>query len=299
MTHQFDSPGEAAEAYARWVARTGYSDATQALYAAKVARFAEFLAGDSTGEYAEALADPFVRDYAVRDFRRDLLTAQKAAVSTVETYMASIRSFYEWMGLGKPNVSRMPTRKPDPKALDDDQLRRVLRAAERRGARDFALAMTLYQTAIRVSECVALNTDDLFLSDRMGQLEVRYGKGGQPDTKPIPADARAALRAWLAVRRSQGAPEVGPLWIARGGGRLSKRRVQSLMDDLAKAAGGDVELSPHVMRHTFARQFLANGGDVGELQQFLGHKNLASTQVYTRAKATVLAESAERVRIDL
>lgn len=60
-----------------------------------------------------------------------------------------------------------------------------------------------------------------------------------------------------------------------------------------------VDLSPHVLRHTFARRFLDGGGDVAALQEVLGHNSLASTQVYTRPPADRLADLAENVTIDL
>jgi integrase/recombinase XerC len=240
-----------------------------------------------------------VRDYAVRDFRRHLMVDQKAATATVESYVSAIGTLYEYLGLGRPNVRRAPKEQSSPKSLSDDELRAVLRAAERRGARDFAIAMTIFSCGPRVESVHKLNTDDLFLSDRMGRLEVRYGKGGEATTHPVPADARDALRRWLAVRREQGAPELGPLFTARGGGRLSVRRMQSLMGDLARESGKDVRLTPHVLRHTFARKFLESGGDVGQLQRLLGHKHLSSTQVYTNVRTDQLDAAVEGVRIDL
>jgi len=299
MPQVFDTPQEAGQAFRRWIRRTGFSNATQAMYASKVEKFLEFVAADTAGEYDGALSDEFVRDYAVRDFRRELMTSQKAAVSTVEGYLAAIGAFYDWMGLGKPRVKRQPAPKRDPKALDEDQLRKVMRVAERRGVRDHALTSLLFQTAVRVSEASALDVDDVWAGERGGTLEVRHGKGGESRQSPIPADTRDLIRRWLVVRRQLGAPEMGPLFIARGGGRLSVRRIQSLMTTMGQDAGLPFPLSPHVLRHTYARFFLDRGGDVGALQGVLGHKNLSSTQVYTGASANAIAEAAERVRIDL
>lgn len=297
MPQTFSTPSEANAAFARWIARTGLSDATQAIYATKVRIFLEFVAAAPAGEYDGALSDEFVRDYAVRDFRRDLMVAQKRSVSTVEGYMAAIGSFYDWIGLGKPRVKRSPSPKRQPKALSVDEMRKAMRAAERRGVRDHAITSTLFQTALRVSEVVALDTDDVWVGERGGRMDVRHGKGGEARQVPIPADTRDLLRQWIAVRRELGHPEIGPLFTSRTGGRISVRRVQSLMDDIGGAAG--VKITPHVLRHTYARFFLDQGGDVGALQGVLGHRNLSSTQVYTGASANVVAEAAERVRIDL
>lgn len=291
------TPQEASEAFSRFIARSGFAPATGALYSAKVSVFLDWVAA-RWEEYDGCLTDEHLRDYAVRDFRRHLMTERKLAVNTVESYLSAISTFYDvHLGIGKPKVPRLGKTEPTTKALTEDQLRKALRAAERRGSRDYAIARTLFGTGIRVSELVALDTDDVFVTERMGQIEVRHGKGGKARTVYPAADERAALRAWLATRAAEGTPELGPLFTSRRGGRISVRRVQSLLTTLGTAA--DARLTPHVMRHTYARFFLAAGGDVGELQQNLGHKNLASTQVYTSAGTTVRAESAERVRIDL
>lgn len=291
---------EAGPAYARWLARTGHADSTKSLYADRTQRFLAWVAEQEAiqpGEYDGVLVDQHVRDYAVRDYRRQLLTVDKAAIATIEVALSAIGSFYDWLGLGKPNVKRTRPPKTAPKSLEGDQLRRVMRAAERRGARDNAIAAVLFLSAVRVSECAALDVDDVFVSDRSGLLEVRHGKGGQPRQAPLPADARAALRPWLALRAERAERHAGPLFLARDGSRLSVRRIKSLTADIGADAG--VDLSPHVLRHTFARRFLDSGGDLPALQEILGHNSLASTQVYTRPPAGRVAELAENVTIDL
>lgn len=298
MTTRFESPSDAAAAFATWARRTGWADATQDLYIAKVAAFLAFVT-DGGAEYAEALEDEHVRDYAVRDFRRMLMVERKLSQSGVEGYMSAIAAFYgDYLNLGRPRLKRSAPKKLRPKHLERDELRKVMRAFERRGPRDFAIASLLFQTAVRVGECASLDTDDVWVGERAGRLDVRHGKGAESRQVPVPADARDALRTWLAVRKAMGAPEVGALWISRrGGGRLSKRRLQSICADVSAETG--VDLTAHVFRHTFSRYFLDEGGDVGTLQGILGHRNLSSTQVYTGTSHDASAVMSERVRIDL
>lgn len=289
------TPAEAGERFEQWIRKTGFADSTREVYVGKVRAFIEWL-GAGWDEYDGALTDEHVRDYAVRDFRQRLMKTDKAKVATVEGYLSAIGVFYDYLGLGKPKVKRMKRPRTAPKSLDEDALRKVMRAAERRGIRDFAIVSMIFQTGARVSEIAAADVDDVFIADRMGQFEIRHGKGGLARTVALPADTRAALRPWLAERRDRVGP-LGPLWLSRTNTRLSVRRIQSMMDDVGAAAG--VEITPHVLRHTFARFWLETGGDLGTLQDALGHGSLASTQVYTRATSAVLAEQAERVRIDL
>lgn len=288
-------PSEAGDQYARWIARGGLADTTKKLYPARVRAFLAWLA-ERVEQYPAALTDTHERDWAVRDYRRWLLEDQKRAPSSVEQAMSAVSSLYEYLGLGKPRVKRQAPPRSAPKGLSADERRRVMREAERRGVRDFALMSTLFLCAVRVSEAAALDTDDAFLSDRSGLLHVRYGKGGESRQVPIPADARAALRPWLAQRRERYG-DLGPLFMSREGGRLSVRQIQTIASRVGAAA--NVALTPHVLRHTFAQAFLAAGGDLGSLQEVLGHRNLSSTQVYTRPNREHLAELTERVRLDL
>lgn len=297
MTTTTMTPREAGQAYGAWIARTRFADTTKAVYLAKVQTFLRWVE-DGGAEYAEAMVDEHVRDYAVRDYRRMLLTEKKLAVATIELHLSAIGSLYDHLGLGAPRVPRQSPKRGAPKGLAEDDLRKVLRGAERRGPRDYALASTLFLTAVRVSECAALDVDDVFVSERMGTLQVRHGKGGKSRDLDIPAPARAALRAWMAVRRDLAAEQVGaPLWIARGGTRLSVRRIQSVMADIGADVG--VDLSPHVLRHTFGRRWVENGGSLVELQDVLGHANLNTTAGYTRSGGNYAADMGEKVAIDL
>jgi integrase/recombinase XerC len=215
----------------------------------------------------------------------------------VEVALSALGSFYDYLGLGKPNVMRQNPSRDDVRSLEPADLKKVLRAAERRGVRDFALSMLLIGTGIRVAEAAALDTDDLFISDRMGEAQIRHGKGGASRTVQVGPDVRAALRPWLARRRELTPEPLGPLFLSRVGGRLSARRMQSMMEAVGEAAG--VEVTPHTLRHTFARRYLDAGGDLAGLQQALGHKNLSSTQVYTRPSVSHQREFIESMRIDL
>lgn len=294
MPQTFEDPSEAAAAFRTWVGRTAFADGTGKQYGDRATRFLEWITEDPE-EYHDALTATNGRDYAVRRYREYLMKEKGHAVSTVEGYITAVGTFYDWLGLGRPQVKRANPARPEPKSLDDKQLNRVMGAAERRGKRDHAICTTLFYTAVRVSELADLDTTDLFVSDRKGAIEVRYGKGGIARQVSLVAEARQVLRGYLEFRRAEGHPEIGPLFYSRFGKRISTRRVQSMVADLAEETG--TELTPHVFRHTFSRKFLELGGDVGELQDILGHKSLATTGVYTQPTQSQLAASMERMQI--
>lgn len=290
------TPEDAGDLYARWVWRTGLGDATKAVYEQRVRAFLTWIIEQGV-KYGDALKDEHVRDYASRDYRRKLLTVDKRAPSTVAQHMAALGSFFEWAELGKPRGVSVEVPPSEKKGLTEDELRSVLRACQRRGPRDFAIAQVLFQSGVRVDECVHLDTDDLHMTERTGQLAVRYGKGGKPRTMPLSAQARDALRDWLEVRKTMKGADTPPLFLSSRGDRLAVRSVQDAMSKAGQAAG--VKVTPHALRHTFGRRSVESGTDLEALRQLMGHKSIQTTAGYTRPRWENLEEAVERVGIDL
>lgn len=291
------TPTEAASAYAGWLAKTRYSIGTAAGYVAKVNAFTRWVS-DRAPEYDDCLTDEHVRDYAARDFRRELVTVRKYQPATVEAYLSAIGSFYGWLGMDKPRVTRDRVEHDRPRAIPEDAMRRVLRTAERRGNRDNALVNLLFLAAIRVSECHHLDVDDVFLGERKGYVQVRHGKGGKTRTVDLSPKARDAIRPYWNERRQEAGPAIGaPLFLSRHGKRLSIRQMQTLIGKMGDESG--VGLSPHVLRHTFGVRWVESGNPVTGLQKVLGHANIQTTAGYARSSREALAEMSERVEIDL
>lgn len=295
------TPDDARRRYLHWLARSGYAPSTKAAYADRVNNFLDWLEQQPGEQYKEALEDEHVRNYAVRDYRRTMMVDRAYKLATVELHLSAIGSLYKFLGLGQPDVPRQTPVHDKVKALTEDQLRAVLRAAERRGVRDFALMMLLYATALRLAEVTALNVDDVFISERKGEVTVRYGKGGKTRRIEVPPRARAALAPLLAERHRGGGDLVGaPLFLSRqgDGSRLSRRRIQSLVAEIGREAGVE-GLTPHMLRHTHGRMFIERGGDIVALQKVLGHANVQTTATYARPSHEYMQQMAERIEIDL
>lgn len=166
-------------------------------------------------------------------------------------------------------------------SLTASEMRSLLAAVDDRSSdavRDRALLLML-DTGIRLGELVALSIADVDLTD--GRCRV-MGKGSKERVVPLGGRARRAIRTSLLARGSPTADE--PLFVGRRGDRLTRRAVQQLIRRLALSAGLVQRCSPHVLRHSFARAFLANGGDVFSLQRILGHSpsSLQVTRRYIR-----------------
>ena len=180
-----------------------------------------------------------------------------------------------------------------PKALPVDQVLALLAAAgddTPRGVRDRALLELLYGTGARISEAVALDVDDVDLSEGVVLLR---GKGGKQRLVPLGAYGREAVEAYL-VRGRPGLAAAGhggpALFLNHRGGRLSRQTAWATLRAAASRAGVAVAVSPHTLRHSFATHLLDGGADVRVVQELLGHASVTTTQIYTMVTVERLRE---------
>jgi site-specific recombinase XerD len=151
--------------------------------------------------------------------------------------------------------------------------------------RDDAVLELLYGCGLRVSELCGLDVADV--STGRGAVRV-LGKGGRQREVPIGRPAAEAVAGWLERGRPElvaGGSDVGALFLNRAGGRLGRRDVTRLLDRRSPHP-----THPHAMRHTYATHLLDGGADLRVVQELLGHRDLATTQVYTHV-------SKERLRV--
>ena len=276
---EVDELPELAERYEVWLERQPLSERTRREYARQVAGFVEWLAADRPGAVM-TLADLFARDYAVRDFKRHLKLERRWSPASVNFALAAVDHFFRFVGLGAADVSRGRLPQAAPRALDSDELLAFVRAAERAGARDRAIGLLLVYAGLRLSELVALELDDARVSGRKAVVVVRSGKRDVYREVPLNAPARKALDEWLKKRPAPAARIGGePLFVSRAGGRLSARSVDEVVRKLGRAAG--LELSAHVLRHTWVTSLVRAGNDVVLVADMAGHRKLETTRRYS------------------
>jgi integrase/recombinase XerC len=146
----------------------------------------------------------------------------------------------------------------------------------------------LLYTGARVEECARLDTEDLAITSRTGQLRL-HGKGDQVRTVPLPARARQRLTAWLDKRSTN----PGPLWLGQRG-----RLTISGITQVVLAAGADAgipNLRPHRLRHSYATRLRQGGADVAQVQALLGHASLDTSARYFRAGPAETAAVVEAI----
>jgi integrase/recombinase XerD len=242
------------------------------------------------------------------------LGARGLAPATAARRRAALRQFYRFV-LGERWRADDPSRRIDaprrgrplPKVLTREEIERLIAAAGARdsegggaaGVRLACLIELIYASGLRVSEATSLTL--AAVARDPAYLMVR-GKGGKERLAPLNSAARAAIRAWLEVRRTvpaKGVPksvrESPWLFPSRGkAGRLTPRRFGQLLDEAARAAGIDpAKVSPHVLRHAFATHLLEGGADLRVVQTLLGHADIATTQIYTHVAEGRLREVVE------
>ena len=144
--------------------------------------------------------------------------------------------------------------------------------------RDASLVIFLLNTGLRVNEACQVKLDDIQLSERKGSLLVRKGKGSKERRIPLNLHARRALQEWLAVRPESSSNH---LWTAveRNSGSLSERSIQRVLTRYKKLAGLEC-FSPHICRHTFAKNLIDQGVSLEKVAKLLGHANLNTTRIY-------------------
>ena len=151
--------------------------------------------------------------------------------------------------------------------------------------RDRAILELLYSSGLRRSELVGLNVGDL---DTLAGTVRVFGKGARERLSPVGRRALERIRAYL--QRRPGASAGEPLFVNNRLGRLSDAGVAFILTRWVRRSSLLKSVTPHVLRHSFATHLLNRGCDLRSVQELLGHKRLATTQIYTHMSLDRLKE---------
>ncbi|NCC51977.1 MAG: tyrosine recombinase XerC [Spartobacteria bacterium] len=248
------------------------------------------------------------------------LRKEGRSASTTGRKLSSLRSFYKFLvreeiitnnpfsGLALPRKDHYL-----PNVLSITQINRLLEAPaqfaaanppepEKRAwhayatARDTTILEMLYSTGMRLSELANLPEKEVDILS--GVVKVR-GKGKKERLCPLGGPASRAFRAlldkrdlfWMALGRAGKPPSA---FLNKNGGRLTPRSIERMFKKYAPLAGLNPNITPHVMRHSFATHMLDNGADLRSVQELLGHASLSTTQIYTHITVERLKEVYEQ-----
>ncbi len=221
---------------------------------------------------------------------------------TQNYYIIALRSFLRFLikndhkTLEPSKIDLPKTESRSLKFLERDQIERLIMATDtskEEGLRDRAILELLFSSGLRVSELVGLNHAQINIDRREFGV---IGKGRKSRIVFISDRASAALKNYLGVRKDN----FKPLFIRYSGKvieendgekmRLTARSVERIVKKYVKAARIPVDATVHTLRHSFATDLLSNGADLRSVQEMLGHKNIATTQIYTHITNKQLRE---------
>jgi integrase/recombinase XerD len=257
----------------------GLSRTTISAYHADLKRFAESL-GKSP-----ALASPEpVRHYV------DGLYKAGLASRSIARHITTLRNFYGHL-IERGVLDADPTAhlaaprqwQSLPKYLNKKQIEDLLATCDSskpQGLRDRAMLEFLYATGLRVSELCGVRLSGLEMN--MGVVRV-VGKGNKHRIVPVGKPALQAVERYLGdgrprLLKGRASPF---LFVTNRGGAMSRQSFWQLLGAYGKKAGIFHDLTPHVLRHTFATHLLEGGADLRSLQSMLGHSDISTTQIYT------------------
>jgi integrase/recombinase XerD len=241
----------------------------------------------------------------LEDLRLYLDSLYRTGLSSrsVARHLATLRNFYRFLA-SDGRIEADPTERlvaPKqwqniPKFLNRKQVERLLTTpdvAKPTGVRDRAMFELLYATGLRVSELCAVRIADLHLE--AGVLRT-IGKGNKQRITPVGKSALAAVREYQSAARPKllGHRSSPFLFVTARGGRLTRQAFWKLLAANGKKAGIFQNLTPHVIRHSFATHLLEGGADLRSVQTMLGHADISTTQIYTHVMRSRLRQTIEQ-----
>jgi site-specific recombinase XerD len=265
--------------YQLWLQKQPLSDQSKRAYISRVNQFLGFL--DTSGCTLESLfKNPKESEYILREYKRHLKRSRKFLPSSVNAALTGIDHFYQYMGMQPAKIVREDLPQEAPKALTPDEQKRFVSAAHARRALDKAVTLLLIYTGIRIGECAALDMADLSVTGRKSQVIVRSGKGERYREVPLNEDAREALRDWIFERnqRFAGKETADALFLNPQGSRLSTSSLDRIVRKTGEACG--LEISAHVLRHTFLTKLVRKKYDLILVADLAGHRRLETTRRY-------------------
>ncbi len=244
----------------------------------------------------------------VQKFRNDLANfkdpkGKELSRRTQSYHIIALRSFLKWLAKNdfdvlapeKIELPKIPDRKVT--FLGSEHVERLLSGPSLygiAGKRDKAILEILFSTGLRVSELASLNRDSVDISRREFGV---VGKGGHARVVFLSVRASEWLDRYLAARQDH----YNPLFINHTVKddkimddekmRLSVRSIQRIIKKYVKKVHLPIDATPHTLRHSFATDLLTAGADIRSVQEMLGHKNIATTQIYTHVTNKRLKET--------
>jgi len=219
------------------------------------------------------------------------------SAASIKLVIVALKIWFRWLQTRKriahdpaeviplPHVERYL-----PETMNELQIERLLDGIPDdgpRALRDRAMLELLYASGLRVSELVNARLENLDLDNRVIRIT---GKGNKMRLVPLGTKARDAISAYLERERPSFVKKRtgSEIFLSSRGTKLTTVRVWQIVKEIAKNAGMEMNVYPHLLRHSFATHLLSNGADLRIIQEMLGHADISTTQIYTHVDSNRL-----------
>lgn len=220
--------------------------------------------------------------------------------STISKNVSSIRSFYHYLQIKKElkinvwdRISNPKVKRQIPNFLTTLELEKIFQRKELTNSyeiRNRLIIELLFASGLRVSELINLKLKDITKDEKSIRT---IGKGAKERVVYYGEYAEEVLKQYLNHARNEllKTKKSDYLFVGRNTTKLTRNRINEILNEEMKKIELQHHISPHVLRHTFATQLLNNGADIRSVQELLGHQNLSTTQIYTHITSEELRKS--------
>ncbi|MBG9982320.1 site-specific tyrosine recombinase XerD [Aerococcaceae bacterium DSM 111020] len=273
----------------------GRSENTIQSYRLDLIKFADYLNNHHAELPITAIDQSMIQEYLA------YMREQNYAASTTQRMLSSLRQFFNYL-LREKIIEKSPMTLVDspkkqkhlPDTLSMKQVEQIIEAVDintNHGLRDRAIFELMYATGLRVSELIHLKMDEIHLS--LGFIQT-VGKGNKERIIPLGEEAAYWLERYLNEIRyvfaQKSSTPSNSVFLTHRGKPFTRQGIWKNLKKYVKLAGISVNVTPHMLRHSFATHLLENGADLRMVQELLGHSDISTTQIYTHISKYRLQE---------